>query len=139
MQVSFTHPLAFFPVDPQVPPGEKTSDSVSCQVVDPALLPQLSHDGVNEGETSPSLRGNKAPDTEYFASSLIVMLLGYHVNYAQRHNFSSLHYFQYKNDLKALSTSLHAARYSGFESQSTWVHTELPSILLKLGMPTLAV
>lgn len=27
------------------------------QVVDPALLPQLSHDGVNEGETGPSLVG----------------------------------------------------------------------------------
>lgn len=36
-------------------------------------------------------------------------------------------------------TSLHAARYSGLVSQSTWVHTELPSILLKLGIPTLAV
>ncbi len=33
---------------------------MSGQVVDPALLPQLSHDGVDEGETSTSLEGNRA-------------------------------------------------------------------------------
>lgn len=61
MQSHFTHLLPFFPADPQVSSGKETSHSMSGQVVDPTLLPQLSHDGIDERETSPSLKGH----TEY--------------------------------------------------------------------------
>lgn len=54
----FTHSLPFLPVDPQVSPCEKTSDGVPGEVVNPALLPQLSHDGINEGESCPRLEGD---------------------------------------------------------------------------------
>lgn len=51
--------LTFLPADPQVPPGEKTCNSVSGQVVDPSLLPQLGHDSVDERKPSASLGGRK--------------------------------------------------------------------------------
>lgn len=50
--------LTFLPADPQVSPGEEACDSMPGQVMDPSLLPQLRHDGVDEGKPSPSLRGN---------------------------------------------------------------------------------
>ena len=40
---------AFLPGHPEVAPGEEAGGGVPRQVVDPALLPQLSHDGVNPG------------------------------------------------------------------------------------------
>lgn len=46
---------AALPADPQVSPGEKAGHSVPRQVVDPALLSQLGHNGVDPGETSPTL------------------------------------------------------------------------------------
>lgn len=49
--------MPFLPADPQVPAGEKTSDGVPGEVVNPALLPQLSHDGVDEGESGSRLGG----------------------------------------------------------------------------------
>ncbi len=46
--VEHLHPL--LPGDPEVPPGEEAGDGVPGQVVDPSLLPQLGHDGVDPGE-----------------------------------------------------------------------------------------
>lgn len=46
---------AFLPADPQVSSGEETSNRMPGQVVDPAFLPQLGHDGINPGKTSPAL------------------------------------------------------------------------------------
>ena len=43
------HP--FLPADPQVAPGEEAGHRMPGQVMDPALLPQLSHDGIYPGET----------------------------------------------------------------------------------------
>ena len=40
---------ALLPGDPEVAPGEEAGGGVSGQVVDPALLSQLSHDGVYPG------------------------------------------------------------------------------------------
>lgn len=54
----FTHSLTLLPADPQVAPGEKASDGVSGEVVNPALLPQLSHDGVDEWESCSRLEGD---------------------------------------------------------------------------------
>lgn len=45
-----THPDPALPADPEVPSGEEAGHSVPGQVVDPALLPQLGHDGVNPRE-----------------------------------------------------------------------------------------
>lgn len=45
------HLHALFPTDPQVSTSEKTSDSMTGQVVDPALLPQLGHYGINPWKT----------------------------------------------------------------------------------------
>lgn len=45
-----THLHPFLPADPQVPPGEEAGHRVPGQVMDPALLPQLSHDGVYPGK-----------------------------------------------------------------------------------------
>lgn len=44
------HLHAFLPADPQVAPGEEAGHGVPGQVMDPALLPQLRHDGVYPGE-----------------------------------------------------------------------------------------
>lgn len=52
----FTHLHALLPADPQVSSGQETGHGVSSQVVDPALLPQLGHDGVDPGEAGPALR-----------------------------------------------------------------------------------
>lgn len=49
------HLHSFLPADPKVTPGEKTGHRVSGQVMDPALLPQLSHDGVDPGKACLSL------------------------------------------------------------------------------------
>lgn len=46
---------ALLPADPQVSSGQETGHSVSGQVVDPALLPQLCHDGVDPREAGPTL------------------------------------------------------------------------------------
>ena len=40
--------LSLFPADPEVSAREEAGDGVARQVVDPALPPQLSHDGINE-------------------------------------------------------------------------------------------
>ncbi len=53
MSSSYLH--ALLPADPQVSAGEETSDCVSGQMVDPALLSQLGHDGIDPGETRPAL------------------------------------------------------------------------------------
>lgn len=45
-----THPDPTLPADPEVPAGEEAGHGVPRQVVDPALLPQLGHDGVNPRE-----------------------------------------------------------------------------------------
>lgn len=50
--------LALLPADPQVSSGQEAGHGVPGQVVDPALLPQLGHDGIDEGETSPGLQSN---------------------------------------------------------------------------------
>lgn len=47
--------LPFLPADPQVSSGEKAGHGVSGQVMDPSFSSQLGHDGVDEGETGPSL------------------------------------------------------------------------------------
>jgi len=54
--VNMTYLHALLPADPQVSSGQETGHGVSGQVVDPAFLPQLSHDGVNPGEAGPTLR-----------------------------------------------------------------------------------
>lgn len=56
LQFPFTHLHPFLPADPQVAPGEETRHSVPGQVMDPALLPQLSHDGVYPGKARLGLR-----------------------------------------------------------------------------------
>lgn len=45
-----THPDPALPADPEVPAGEEAGYGVPGQVVDPALLPQLGHDGINPRE-----------------------------------------------------------------------------------------
>ena len=45
---------AALPADPQVSPGEEAGHGVPGQVMDPALLPELGHDGVDPGEACPS-------------------------------------------------------------------------------------
>ncbi len=50
----FIHLHALLPADPQVSSGQETGHGVSGQVVDPALLPQLGHDGVDPGEAGPA-------------------------------------------------------------------------------------
>lgn len=52
----FIYLHALLPADPQVSSGKETGHGVSSQVVDPALLPQLGHDGVDPGEAGPALR-----------------------------------------------------------------------------------
>lgn len=52
--MSYLH--ALLPADPQVSSGQETGDGVPGQVVDPAFLPQLGHDGVDPGEAGPALR-----------------------------------------------------------------------------------
>lgn len=52
----FTHLHPFLPADPQVTPGEETRHCMPGQVMDPALLPQLSHDGVYPGKARLGLR-----------------------------------------------------------------------------------
>lgn len=47
---------SFLPADPQVPSGEEAGHGVSGEMMDPALLSQLTHDGVYPGEARPSLR-----------------------------------------------------------------------------------
>lgn len=54
MKSGYLH--AFLPADPQVSSSQETGHSVSGQVVDPAFLPQLGHDGVNPREASPAFR-----------------------------------------------------------------------------------
>lgn len=49
------HLHATLPTKPQVAPCKKTGHGMSGLVVDPAFLSQLGHDGVNPGETSPTL------------------------------------------------------------------------------------
>lgn len=49
-----THLHATLPADPQVSPGQKAGHSVPSQAVDPSLLPQLGHDGVNPRESCAS-------------------------------------------------------------------------------------
>lgn len=51
--LSYLH--AALPADPQVSSGEETGHGMPGQVVDPTLLSQLGHDGVNPGKTSPTL------------------------------------------------------------------------------------
>ncbi len=46
---------ALFPADPQVSTREEASNSMPGQMVDPPLLPQLGHYGINPRETSPAL------------------------------------------------------------------------------------
>lgn len=41
---SYLH--AFFPADPEISPGEETSNTVPCQMMDPPLLPQLGHNSI---------------------------------------------------------------------------------------------
>lgn len=45
-----THPDPALPADPEVPAGEEAGHGMPGQMVDPALLPQLGHDGVNPRE-----------------------------------------------------------------------------------------
>ena len=47
---------ALLPADPQVSSGQEAGHGVPGQVVDPALLPQLRHDGVDPGEARAALR-----------------------------------------------------------------------------------
>lgn len=47
---------ALLPADPQVSSSQETGHGVPSQMVNPALLPQLSHDGVNPREAGPTLR-----------------------------------------------------------------------------------
>lgn len=54
LPVLYLHPL--LPANPQVSPGQEAGHGVPGQVMDPALLPQLRHDGVYPGETGPALR-----------------------------------------------------------------------------------
>lgn len=49
---------ALLPADPQVSAGQETGHGVTRQVMDPALLTQLGHDGVDPGETRLGLRRN---------------------------------------------------------------------------------
>lgn len=49
-RLACTHPDPALPADPEVPAGEEAGHSMPGQVVDPALLPQLGHDGVNPRE-----------------------------------------------------------------------------------------
>lgn len=51
-----SHLHSFLPTDPQVPPGEEASYCMPGQVMDPPLLPQLSHDGVYPGKSCLCLR-----------------------------------------------------------------------------------
>lgn len=44
------HLHALLPADPQVSTGQEASHGMPGQVVDPAFLPQLAHDGVDPGE-----------------------------------------------------------------------------------------
>jgi len=46
------HPA--LPADPEVSAREEAGHGVPGQVVDPALSPQLGHDGVDPGEACPS-------------------------------------------------------------------------------------
>ena len=50
---------AFLPADPQVTSGQEASHGVTGQVMDPALLLQLSHDGIDERIPCASLRRKK--------------------------------------------------------------------------------
>ena len=49
----YLHPL--LPADPQVSPGQEAGHGVPGQVMDPPLLPQLRHDGVDPGKAGPAL------------------------------------------------------------------------------------
>ena len=51
--MSYLHSL--LPRDPEVAPCEEAGDGVPGQVVDPALLPQLGHDGVDPREARPAV------------------------------------------------------------------------------------
>lgn len=48
--------LSLLPADPQVAPGEEAGHSVPAQMVNPALLAQLGHDGIDEGESCAGLQ-----------------------------------------------------------------------------------
>ena len=50
--LKLTHLHPFLPTDPQIPPCEETGYRMSPHLVDPTLLPQLGHDGINPGEAS---------------------------------------------------------------------------------------
>lgn len=54
-QIPLRYLHALFPADPQVSACEEARDSMPCQMMDPSLLPQLSHDGINPWETSAGL------------------------------------------------------------------------------------
>ncbi len=45
-----SHLHAFLPADPEVSPGEEAGHRVPRCVMDPPLLPQLSHDGIYPGK-----------------------------------------------------------------------------------------
>lgn len=47
---------ALLPANPQVSSRQETGHGVSSQVVDPSLLPQLGHDGIDPGEAGTALR-----------------------------------------------------------------------------------
>lgn len=50
------HLHAVLPADEEVSAGEEAGHGVARQVVDPALAPQLGHDGINEGVAGARLR-----------------------------------------------------------------------------------
>ena len=56
MEYLVTYLHATLPAQPQVSAGQEAGDGMPGQVVDPALLPQLGHDGVDPGEARLGLR-----------------------------------------------------------------------------------
>ena len=53
------HPHTVLPGDPEIPPCKEAGDSMTGKMVDPTLLIQLSHDGVNPRESGLPLRQKK--------------------------------------------------------------------------------
>lgn len=56
LMLPFLYLHSLLPADPQVSPGQEAGHGVPGQVMDPPLLPQLRHDGVDPGEASAALR-----------------------------------------------------------------------------------
>lgn len=54
--LAFLYLHSLLPADPQVSPGQEAGHGVPGQVMDPPLLPQLRHDGVDPGEAGPAFR-----------------------------------------------------------------------------------